>query len=195
MSEQLVLHRGGWSASLTDLACVPVPDATDSYVPVPYPRLIEEIKLHLPRFGLTLTREEYGLAREGSQMFGVLSCRNGQPDRDHGLALGVRSSYDRSLAVGLVAGSRVFCCDNLAFSAAAAQAHGPCLSGPAGPHLQDALAGGTTPAAPGTRDPGHEGDRHGTGVGTPPHGRGGQALHLAGLAAAESAAGMGVAAT
>src|ERR1041384_4160845 len=30
--------------------------------------------------------------------------------------LGVRNSYDRSLAVGLTLGSRVFCCDNLAFS-------------------------------------------------------------------------------
>jgi hypothetical protein len=28
----------------------------------------------------------------------------------------VRNSYDRSLAVGLTLGSRVFCCDNLAFS-------------------------------------------------------------------------------
>lgn len=116
MSSQLVLHRGGWSASLTDLACVPVPVSTDSYVPVPYPRLIEEIKLHLPRFGLTLSKEEYGLAREGGQMFGVFSCRNGKPESDHCLALGVRSSYDRSLSVGLVAGTRVFCCDNLAFT-------------------------------------------------------------------------------
>jgi hypothetical protein len=113
---QLTLHRGGWSATLADLASVPVPEATGSYVPVPYPRLIEEIRLHLPRFGLTLMREEYGLAREGGQLFGVLSCRNGRPDTDHCLALGVRSSYDRSLSVGLVAGSRVFCCDNLAFS-------------------------------------------------------------------------------
>lgn len=113
---QLVLHRGGWSASVADLASVPVPNSTDSYVPVPYPRLVEEIKLHLPRFGLTLAREEYGLAREGGQMFGVLSCRNGRPESDHCLALGVRSSYDRSLSVGLVAGTRVFCCDNLAFS-------------------------------------------------------------------------------
>ena len=116
MEAQLVLHRGGWSASLTDLACVPVPASTDSYVPVPYPRLMEEIKLHLPRFGLELVGEQYGLARDGAQMFGVLSCRNGRPDRDHGLALGVRSSYDQSLSVGLVAGSRVFCCDNLTFS-------------------------------------------------------------------------------
>jgi hypothetical protein len=84
------------------------PEASDSYVPVPYPRLIEEIKLHVPRFGLTIVREEYGLAREGAQMFGVLSCRNGRPQQDYCLALGVRSSYDRSLAVGIAAsGSRL----------------------------------------------------------------------------------------
>src|SRR6185295_13974528 len=50
------------------------------------------------------------------QMFGVLSCRNGRPDQDYCLAIGLRSSYDRTLSVGLAAGSRVFCCDNLAFS-------------------------------------------------------------------------------
>jgi hypothetical protein len=49
-------------------------------------------------------------------MFGVLTCGNGVPDRDYALAIGVRNSYDRSLAVGLTLGSRVFCCDNLAFS-------------------------------------------------------------------------------
>jgi hypothetical protein len=113
---QLMLHRGGWNAALADLASVPVPEPSDSYVPVPYPRLLEEIKLHVPRFGLEVVREEYGLAREGRQMFGVLSCRNGKPEQDYCLALGIRSSYDRSLSVGLVAGTRVFCCDNLAFS-------------------------------------------------------------------------------
>jgi hypothetical protein len=112
----LMLHRGGWSATLADLAAVPVPEPTTSYHPVPYGRLVEEIKLHLPRFGLAVAREEYALAREGGQMFGVLSCRNGRPDQDYCLALGLRSSYDRSLSVGLVTGSRVFCCDNLAFS-------------------------------------------------------------------------------
>jgi len=112
----LMLHAGGWSAGPGELAAVPLPPSTDSYVPVPYLRLIEEVKLQLPRFGLAVSREEYGLAREGRQMFGVLSCRNGRPDLDYCLAIGLRSSYDRSLSVGLVAGSRVFCCDNLAFS-------------------------------------------------------------------------------
>jgi len=116
MNSSLLLHAGGWSATMAQLLLVPVPPATDTYVPVPYDRLVEEVKVQLPRFGLHVSREEYGLAREGRQMFGVLSCKNGQPDADYCLAIGLRSSYDRSLSVGLVAGTRVFCCDNLAFS-------------------------------------------------------------------------------
>ena len=113
---RLLLHRGGWPASLADLASVSVPEPTDSYVPVPYPRLIEEIKLHVPRFGLSVAREEYGLAKEGQQMFGVLTCANGKPAADYALAIAVRSSYDRTLAVGIAAsGVRCFVCDNLAF--------------------------------------------------------------------------------
>lgn len=111
----LLAHRGGWGASLADLACVPVPEETASYKAVPYPRLLEEVKLHIPRFALTVQDEQYALAREGNQMFGVLTCRNGHV-ADWALAIGIRSSYDRSLAVELVAGHRVFVCDNLAFS-------------------------------------------------------------------------------
>jgi hypothetical protein len=114
MSNALVVHRGGWSATRADLASVEVPPPTESYVPVPYGRLVEELHLHLPRFGLSVTDERYALARDGHQMFGVITCRNGHV-ADWGLAVGLRSSYDRSLAVQLVAGSRVFVCDNLAF--------------------------------------------------------------------------------
>jgi hypothetical protein len=116
MSKMLVVHRGGWEATKTDLACVPVPESTESYHPVPYHRFIEEVELHIPRFGLQVRSSQFALAREGGQMFGVLTCSNGTPDRDYALAIGVRNSYDRSLAVGLTLGSRVLCCDNLAFS-------------------------------------------------------------------------------
>lgn len=116
MEEQFVLHCNGWDATESDLAAVPVPGETDSYYPVPYPRFVEEVKLHVPRFGLRIVHESYGLAREGLQMFGVLTCDNGNGHDDYALAIALRNSYDRSLSVGLVAGSRVFCCDNLAFS-------------------------------------------------------------------------------
>lgn len=116
MSGQLFLHTGGWEATQADLASVPVPTETDSYVPVPYGRFVEEVELHVPRFGLTITDARYALARDGLQMFGVLTCTASHNRTDYALAIGLRNSYDRSLSVGLVAGSRVFCCDNLAFS-------------------------------------------------------------------------------
>jgi hypothetical protein len=112
----LLLHSGGWSASKADLAAVPVPDLTNSYHPVPYGRFVEEVELHVPRFGLTIERADFALARQGAQMFGVLTCRNGRPMEDWTLAIGLRNSYDRSLSIGLVAGTRVLCCDNLAFA-------------------------------------------------------------------------------
>jgi hypothetical protein len=115
MTETLVLHRGGWPATKADLAAVPVPDATSSYYPVPYARFVEEVELHIPRFGFTVISSAFGLARDGTQMFGVLTCRNGNGPTDYALAIGLRNSYDRSLAAELVAGHRVFCCDNLAF--------------------------------------------------------------------------------
>jgi len=124
---QLVLHRGGWEATKADLACVPVPPSTDSYVPVPYGRFVEEIALHVPRFGLRIISEAFALARDGQQMFGVLTCTNGQGSEDFALAIGLRNSYDRSLSAQLLAGTRVFVCDNLAFSgeAKASRKHTP----------------------------------------------------------------------
>lgn len=107
MSATLVIHRGGWEATKADLACVPVPESTESYHAVPYHRFIEEVELHVPRFGLTVRSSQFALAREGGQMFGVLTCSNGTPHKDYALAIGVRNSYDRSLAVGLTLGSRL----------------------------------------------------------------------------------------
>ena len=112
----LIIHRGGWEATRADLDSVEVPESTPSYHAVPYGRFVEEVELHLPRFDLNVRSSQFALAREGGQMFGVLTCSNGTSDRDYALAVGVRNSYDRSLAVGLTLGSRVFCCDNLAFS-------------------------------------------------------------------------------
>jgi hypothetical protein len=113
---RLILHRGGWEATKADLAAVPVPEPTESYHPVPYARFVEEVELHVPRFGLTIESEQFALAREGNQMFGVLTCANGKPTKDYALAIGLRSSYDRSLAVGITSGgTRCFVCDNLAF--------------------------------------------------------------------------------
>lgn len=112
----LIVHAGGWKATKADLAAAQVPEPTASYHPVPYPRFVEEVELHVPRFGLKVESEAFALAREGRQMFGVLTCTNGTPRDEYALAIGLRNSYDRSLSVSMCAGTRTFVCDNLAFS-------------------------------------------------------------------------------
>lgn len=116
MESSLVLHRGGWTATKDDLAAVPVPKETESYFPVPYARFVEEVELHVPRFGLTIQKEEFALAREGKQMFGVLTCTNGHNGSDYSLAIGLANSVNRTLPVKVCLGHVCWVCDNLAFT-------------------------------------------------------------------------------
>jgi len=64
--------------------------------------------------GLEIESESYGLSREGMQLFGVIRCKTDR--EDHGLAIGCRSSHDKSISVGFATGASLFVCDNLAFS-------------------------------------------------------------------------------
>jgi hypothetical protein len=112
----LLVHRGGKIVTRDDLALVPVPEATDSYIPVPHNNLADTLSTIGRDIlkGFTLSNEQYAIAREGQQMFGVLSFRN-----DHnelGLSIGFRNSYDKSMAIGIAIGAQVFICDNLALT-------------------------------------------------------------------------------
>ena len=110
--------NGLWSnnrASLEQVAAVPVPEHTRSWRPVAYADAIGFLKAtidHSLPYGLE--SEEYGLSKDGAQMFGVMTLDTG--DRDQGMAIGIRQSYNRSLALGIVCGAQVFVCDNLCFS-------------------------------------------------------------------------------
>jgi hypothetical protein len=66
------------------------------------------------RLGLTVQREQYAVGKGGLALFGTLDLNVVGSDR--GMALGLRHSNDKALAVNLVGGTRVFVCDNLALS-------------------------------------------------------------------------------
>ena len=101
--------------SLAQVESVPVPDHTHSWRPVPYGEAIGFLKSTIDRtLPYSLESEEYGLSKDGNQMFGVITLDTG--DRDQGLAIGIRQSYNRSLALGIVCGAQVFVCDNLMFN-------------------------------------------------------------------------------
>jgi hypothetical protein len=112
----LVVHAGGREVTRDDLALVELPPATDSYSPVPHERLAETL-LTIGRDilkGFALEKEQYALARDGKQMFGVLSFRIDSAEL--GLSIGFRNSYDKSMAIGIAIGASVFVCDNLALT-------------------------------------------------------------------------------
>jgi hypothetical protein len=111
----LVLHAGGWSATEADAVAVAVPERTSTYTPIPHGRVLEQLRKVLPMHGMKLERLQLGLANNGSRLFGVADVVNGTGRPDWGIAIGIRNSYDKSMALNMCAGSRVFVCDNLAF--------------------------------------------------------------------------------
>jgi len=112
----LVVHAGGRVVTRDDLALVEVPPATDSYSPVPHERLADTLSTIGSDIlkGFALEKEQYALAREGKQMFGVLVFQNDSTEL--GLSIGFRNSYDKSMAIGIAIGASVFVCDNLALT-------------------------------------------------------------------------------
>jgi hypothetical protein len=66
--------------------------------------------------GLHIIQEAHGLWRGGLRYFGLMEVRDGTNADDFGLVVGLRNSHDKSFPAALALGSRVFVCDNLAFS-------------------------------------------------------------------------------
>ena len=99
--------------NLNEVLSVPVPDQTDSYIPVSNKHLIESVKSQLNSNGLSVSNEQYELSKNGLQMFGSLSI--GTADSVMVKEFGFRNSYDKSLPVGFVSGSKVLVCSNLMF--------------------------------------------------------------------------------
>ena len=119
---QMSLHTGGQAATMDQILAIKPPEETETYAPVSHGNLIQIIKeqaedqLHDYRF----LDEHYGLApldgeNQGAKLFGVLSYQSDMSP-DISLSIGVRNSYDQSLAVGVCMGAKVFVCDNLMFS-------------------------------------------------------------------------------
>ena len=117
MTQELLMHTsGGDYCTLDDLRNIPLPEETPTYKPVSHFDLaknLAEVSGTLLR-DYELERSQYGLAREGAQLFGVHTYRNGSDSM--GLSIGFRNSYDKSMSVGIAIGASVFVCDNLALT-------------------------------------------------------------------------------
>lgn len=115
----MMLHCGAALATREEVFEAATPDETDTHFPIPHGALIEVIERHVQASGFHIASQEYGLWKEGNRMFGVWGLQNGSEveHEDFQLVMGVRNSHDKAFSAGLAVGSRVFVCDNLAFSA------------------------------------------------------------------------------
>jgi hypothetical protein len=100
-------------ANINEVLSVPVPDQTESYLPVSNKHLIDSVKDHLNSNGMTVCNEQYELSKNGLQMFGSMSISTN--DSIMVKEFGFRNSYDKTLPVGFVSGSKVLVCSNLMF--------------------------------------------------------------------------------
>lgn len=113
----LVLHRGCKIATREEIATADraIPQATSSWVPIPHVAVIDTVKGSLQDAGYFVEKESFGLSGDGAKFFGTLTLTRSLAS-GVALAVGIRSSFDKSLPMGFCAGSRVFVCDNLAFA-------------------------------------------------------------------------------
>ena len=113
---RLVLHVGGALANLDQVTAIDTPEPTKSWVPVPHRQLIDEVCETLGRSNLAVKESAFALYAGGRRFFGLLGLDVRGGDGEYQLVVGLRNSHDMSFPVGMVVGSRVFVCDNLAFS-------------------------------------------------------------------------------
>lgn len=113
----LLLHCGAETVTREQLAEVPTPRPTDTWFPLAHRDLFTEVECQLLSSGFDILSAVHSLSHQGARYFGVVQV--GLPDReatDYAWVVGLRNSHDKTYPAGLVAGTQVFVCDNLAFT-------------------------------------------------------------------------------
>jgi len=126
MSSTLCLHCGSNARTRAEVDAIGIPEATDTYQPIPHSALIDLVGGRIKESGFDITSEEHGLwhpksGLPGDRYFGLFNVAPAGGDGaslpdDYSLVFGLRNSHDKSFPAGICLGSRVFVCDNLAFS-------------------------------------------------------------------------------
>lgn len=112
----LMLHAGAHTCTEDEVRAAVTPAPTLTHFPIPHGRLMDVVKDHIEGQGWHVAQAEYGLFNEGARMFAVWALQNGLEAEDYQLALGLRNSHDKAFSASMALGSKVFVCDNLAFS-------------------------------------------------------------------------------
>lgn len=111
----LCTGAGSFRASYADLKAMADPEKLGRiHTPVRHDVFIDGLREAVAMAGLTVNREELAIARGGAKLFGVMDFSS--EDGKVGACMGFRHGNDRSMRIKVVAGIRVFVCDNMALS-------------------------------------------------------------------------------
>jgi hypothetical protein len=100
--------------SFDDLKALPVPEETRTHKPIAHHQIVEALTESLGFRHIKVVRQEFAATADGNRMFGVLDLDYEFTGARFSIAL--RNSNNKAFRLGLVAGYRVFCCDNMSFS-------------------------------------------------------------------------------
>jgi hypothetical protein len=118
-------HAGASIVTRQQLAGIDTPPSTPTWRPIGHAELVDLIEGRLHAAGYRIAREQYAVQKEGLWFFGAIDLAGGSASGEGGLvpvtpgaglALGFQHSNDKKLALRIVAGARVFVCDNMALS-------------------------------------------------------------------------------
>jgi len=114
----IMTHCGGRIVDFNEVASVPLPEQTNTYIPVPYENLVLNTRKIADRLlnEYSFVKDQFALSggeNKDQRMFAVLQYEANNSEM--GYAIGIRSSYDKSMSNGFCAGAQIFVCDNLMF--------------------------------------------------------------------------------
>lgn len=107
-------HCGTVKVERGFLSRIGTPQGTDTFQPIAHSTLVDTIEEALSYRRISIVKSEFAVSKDGMKCFGLLEVNHELDDLR--FAIGLRNANDKSMRLGLVAGYRVFICDNMAFS-------------------------------------------------------------------------------
>jgi hypothetical protein len=112
MAGRLIAHVGAEYIDREGLKLLETPEPTESWTPIPHFNLVQALEGQLLARGISIVKEQFAVQK--AKLFGVIDT-DYQVTEEGGAAIGIRTANDKSLALQLAIGYRVFICDNMTF--------------------------------------------------------------------------------
>jgi hypothetical protein len=108
-------HANSQLVTREQLLTIASPPRTATWRPIAHADLITAIDRQLLVRGITIQSETFAIQRDGARLFAVLDLSIEQSGQ-FCASMGIRTANDRSQALEIAVGVKVFVCDNLTFS-------------------------------------------------------------------------------